>query len=271
MGLVRQQFEKAGTMERSQLLVPRKKQKTNVYPLVLPYNPKLPLVSKIIRKNIDILHSNSDYKELFPVDSLFPAFKRGKNLKEIFSPSRFSSNKPQKANLGCQIICSKRCDLCGFLVSTPSIRSIKTKEIFTINHNLNCKSKYVIYVLTDNICQKQLVGSAVDMKARLSNYKSHIKQHYINQNNKGCSAVTHWWATEAHQSVHPLPESLKDYHEALRNEMSFTLVDQLAPIRGEGKAQSITRLRALEGEWENRLQTLHPYGLNIRDENRHHQ
>ena len=109
------------------------------------------------------------------------------------------------------------------------------------------------------------------MKARLSNYKSHIKQHYINQNNKGCSAVTHWWATEAHQSVHPLPESLKDYHEALRNEMSFTLVDQLAPIRGEGKAQSITRLRALEGEWENRLQTLHPYGLNIRDENRHHQ
>ena len=88
------------------------------------------------------------------------------------------------------------------------------------------------------------MGSAVDMKPRLSNYKSHIKQHYINENNKGCSAVTHWWATEAHRSVHPLPESLKDYHEALRNEMSFTLVDQLVPIRGESKAQSLTRLKS---------------------------
>ena len=53
MELVRKQFKRAGTMERSQLLAPKKKQKANVFPLVLPYNPKLPQVSKIIRKKLE--------------------------------------------------------------------------------------------------------------------------------------------------------------------------------------------------------------------------
>ena len=104
------------------------------------------------------------------------------------------------------------------------------------------------------------------MKKRLSNYKSHIKQHY-----EGCNAVIHWWATEAHKSVHPLSHSLKEYNETLKNEISFTLVDQITHVQGESKAQTTRRLRALEGVWENKLHTLHPDGLNIRDENRHFQ
>ena len=66
--------------------------------------------------------------------------------------------------------------------------------------------------------------------------------------------------------MHPVASPVKAFYDTLRSEMSLTLVDKVNPSPGENKAATIKRLRALEGIWENKLQTLHPYGLNVRDE-----
>ena len=129
------------------------------------------------------------------------------------------------------------------------------------NSRLTCKSKNVIYVLTDKVCNKQAVGSSMGMKERLRNYKSQIKQH-----RETCNVVVHWWATDNHKSVHPVNDKM--YSEVIRGEMSITLVDQLQSIPGESLEGTKQRLRKLEGIWEKKLDTLYPHGLNIRDEGR---
>ena len=261
---VNSHFEKARELDRNQLLNPQAKTKDRKFPLVLPYNPKLPNVKKIFSKNIHILHLEPDLKNLFPLEKMFPAFKRGKNLKEILSPSRYKGGTLPELEPGCKRVCNGACDLCSFLVEAQNIRSIKTKEILKINKSLTCNSKNVIYVLTDKVCNKQCVGSALDMKKRLGNYKSHIKLHKVT-----CNVVQHWWNVDAHLSVHPVPETQEAYSSSLKAEMSFTLVDQVEPLPGEREPQTLRRLKNLEGQWEHKLQTLHPHGLNIRNEARH--
>ena len=254
-------FQRAGEIEREQLLKTKHRNRGRVYPLVVCYNPKLPLISKIIGENIHILHSNPSMAELFPRNSLFPAFKRQKNLKEILTPSRYPRNKNDSLNLGCYKSCTKRCDLCtNFLCSTKTIKSLTTKQTLKINKNITCTSKNVIYVIEDKVCNKQLVGSTDNIKLRLANYKSHIRKKVLT-----CNLVSHFYSTTNHKVVHPLSDN---FARDLKGEIEFTLVDQLEQEEWESNKHFIDRLRALEGMWENKLQTFAPYGLNVRDENK---
>jgi hypothetical protein len=44
---------------------------------------------------------------------------------------------------------------------------------YKVNHNLNCDSKCVVYLLTCKVCKKQYVGQTTDkFRFRLNNYKS---------------------------------------------------------------------------------------------------
>ena len=111
------------------------------------------------------------------------------------------------------------------------------------------------------MCKKQNVGSCENMKSRLSNYKSHLKLNKIT-----CSLVKHFWASDFHKSVHPVPSNPKDYNELLHRELEIVLIDQCLPVEGESKKLSSSKLRKLEGDWQAKLQTYEPQGLNIRGE-----
>ena len=133
-------------------------------------------------------------------------------------------------------------------------------EKLKINPNLDCKSKWVIYVLEDIVCNKQYVGSAIDMKARWCNHKSHIKSKFEN-----CNVVTHWWEEEKHNSVHPLPAKQSDFTNQIRKELKIVLVDKLQNHEKYDHEQNKNHLLKLESSWETKLHTLdRPHGLNIR-------
>ena len=51
------------------------------------FNPNLPDVARVIRKNLVIEESNPKLKELFPPNSIIASFRRSKNLKELLAPS----------------------------------------------------------------------------------------------------------------------------------------------------------------------------------------
>jgi len=114
--LVDAQFEKAFNIERSELLRKRIEPNKNVLPLVLDYNPLLPDIQKIIKKHAHLLQSSLELAEILPSKSIFPAYRRTKNLKELLAPSRFSSktigDQNQEEAKGCFKCNKKRCDLC---------------------------------------------------------------------------------------------------------------------------------------------------------------
>ena len=143
-------------------------------------------------KHRHILDASPEMKLLSPQDSMFPAFRRGQNLKNILAPSRFPRPTQAVENPGgCLVPIKSHCDLCKFLVPTNKITSFATNQTWKIKPILDCKSSFVIYCLNDLICKKQSVGSCDNMKFRLSNYKSHIKL-----NKPTCRFVKHFWETD---------------------------------------------------------------------------
>ena len=56
----------------------------------------LPNMRSQIKKHLLVLHSDSDFKNIFLENSICTEFKRNRNLKEILSPSLYAKNKNEK-------------------------------------------------------------------------------------------------------------------------------------------------------------------------------
>ena len=81
--LVDKQFDKVPSIPRAELLKKKVKPAKKVFPLVLDYNPILPDIQKVIKKHFYLLQSSPEVKEIFPSNSIFPAYRRTRNLKEM--------------------------------------------------------------------------------------------------------------------------------------------------------------------------------------------
>ena len=77
------------------------------------FNPNLLDVGNIIRKDLFILQSDPELKQLFPRGSVIPAYRRLKNLKELLAPSRFKMRRRGTNK-------SSQCDLCRNFLWNPS-------------------------------------------------------------------------------------------------------------------------------------------------------
>ena len=80
---VDKQFDKVPSIPRAELLKKKVKPAKKVFPLVLEYNPILPDIQKVIKKHFYLLQSSPEVKEIFPSNSIFPAYRRTRNLKEM--------------------------------------------------------------------------------------------------------------------------------------------------------------------------------------------
>ena len=152
--LVDKQFDKALEIPRSELLSKKVKANKKVFPLVLNYNTILPNIQSIIRKHAHLLRSSPLVAEIFPAKSVFPAYRRTKNLKEFLAPSKFqtspATNQKKTVNEGGCFKCDKnRCDLCkNFLLQASKFHSSATGRHYAIQQKLSCSSKNVIYLAT---------------------------------------------------------------------------------------------------------------------------
>ena len=72
----------------------------------------------------------------------------------------------------------KVCDACQkFLLPYKRIISVATGKSYKIRQHLSCRTDFVIYCAFCKKCNRQCVGSAIDFRRRLFNYKSHIKKN----------------------------------------------------------------------------------------------
>ena len=108
-----------------------------------------------------------------------------------------------------------------------------TKRQFKIFHTVNCKSKYVIYLLECQICKIQYVGKTeTPFNVRLNNHRSNA----------------------LHQKEDTIPTCKHFNNEGHRTAKKYRR--QLKPA---GKHHTVM---SRESFWINKLQTLKPKGLN---------
>ena len=174
--VVKNQFDKATALPRENLLVPNMRERKVLFPLAVDFNPHLPNISKIIksRSHIHLIYNSPTLAEIFPKGSIIQSYRRAKNIKELLAGRKRSNyNNHDNSVTGC-CKCNSKCDLCkNYFKGSKIFHSACTNRFYTIRHNLNCKSKDVIYVATCKKCNIQYVGSTADeFKVRFRNHES---------------------------------------------------------------------------------------------------
>ena len=174
------------------------------------YNSNLPNINYIIRKHLHLLESNTKLKKLFPKNSIIPAYRRSKNLKEILAPSKYQTGNIHTTNpleVGCYKCDKSRCDLCkNYFVESRNFCSFRTGKSYIVRPSLTCSSKNVIYLVSCKRCQLQYIGSTTtEFKVRFRNHKSSMIT-----NKKSCEVAVHF---------NSISHSLQD--------ISFQCIDQI--------------------------------------------
>ena len=124
-------FKKINNQPRSTVQQKRAKSKLKPVIFTTQYNPLGPNINSIIKKHLPIITDNPNLVEMFPKDSMFCAYKRFPNLKDLMVRADPYSTKPFKEidqNPGCSD-CIKRCDSCeNFVDHISSFECFATKK-----------------------------------------------------------------------------------------------------------------------------------------------
>ena len=83
-------------VSRSEARQLKRKVTKESFNLVTVYNPLLNILQKVIKNNLPLLYSAPDMRVVFPEDSINVAYRRGKNLKELFHHLFFLSRSLQR-------------------------------------------------------------------------------------------------------------------------------------------------------------------------------
>ncbi|XP_028410255.1 uncharacterized protein LOC114532856 [Dendronephthya gigantea] len=202
---VNQVFEEVGSMTRHEARNKKPKSRGGKCVFVTKYNPHAPNIASILAKHRDIIDTDERASAILPKDSIQVAYTRGANLKELLAPSNpYRIIGP--VGQGCIKCTARRCDCCQhFLKPGGEFVSAVTGRKFSIRKTLTCTSEHVIYLAECVACNLQGIGSTINFKPRLANYKSHIKH-----GRRTCGVVNHFI----------------DKHDNKHLKLKFMLIDQ---------------------------------------------
>ena len=149
-------------------------------------------------------------------------------------PSSLPAPGAYSDNPGCRKY-QEQCIICKqHLVETATFSSSTTQEKFTIRQDVSCTSSNIVYLLFCDMCaQSQYVGETKNtLKTRFYLHRSHISR------NQGTHVTRHFQ---------------KENH-SLAN-MKCLVIETVF-------AKDVTSRRRRERFWIEKLQTVHPRGLN---------
>ena len=204
----------------------------------MTYNRILPNVKRAMSNNWNLV--------VFQEPPIL-AFRRNRNLFDLLGCKNITDGKLQrlskKKKIGFFTKCfSKSRNLCcKQVLHMQSFKSSVTQETYNYFHDLNCKSKLLIYLMECKICGIQYIGkSETEFNIRLNNH---------------CKDGSRQNAPQADQHF-KLPNHNFNQHAR------FTLTMQLDNMKID-KNLARLRLKKREDFWIETLKTLHPYDLNV--------
>ena len=156
------QIDRAACQDRNELLRYKDRTLKAKIPCILTYNTQLPNVKESINKHWNILKINPWLETIFN-EKPSMAFRRNRNVRDIIGQKTILHDKVLREihitnRKGwcspCNNICNNLC--CNQIGNTNEFTSNITNEKFKIYHHVNCKSKFIIYLLElqNTICGK---------------------------------------------------------------------------------------------------------------------
>ena len=191
-------------------------------------------------KHQHLLHINPNLAEIFQNPPI-SAFRRIKNLREIIGTKLIENSKVKgkftnKIQGKCTPSLANNRTLCyKQIIHTATFRSNQTNRIFHFYHNLNCKSKYVIYLR-----ECTYIGKAeTEFNIRLN---SHRKDK---------------WKPDATSASHHFSGKNHNFN----TQAKFILTEQIHHVNIDTEKIK-ERLKQRENFWILTPETLTPKGLN---------
>ena len=181
--MLTEEIENVKKFQRMTLLNPKEENSKNIIPFITTYNRTLPEVKKVLSKHWGLLQINEKFKTAFESKPMI-CYRRNQNLQNLIGGNILSENKvvrksiPKKLVQGKCFPCNSRRNnlCCRQVLETNIFKSTKTNKEFKIFHNLNCKSKNVIYLLECKLHKVQYVGkSETAFNIRLNNHRKDVK------------------------------------------------------------------------------------------------
>ena len=239
--MVRSQILKARKFSRKDLLE-KDKVESNDKKLVLnlTYHPSFSHLKNILSDIHLLLAPDKEHERVFPTVPIM-GFRKGKSLKDFLVRAKVPPIEKPKG--GCSPCRGKRCQVCNFVNNTDSFQVITKDKKYFINtfQNLNCNSRYVVYLIECKTCKKPYIGSTeTPFRIRFNNYRSSQRNF-----EKGKKVIQ--------ESFH---SHFTDECHCGENDWSVTLIDQ---------AENLDDVRRKESFWQHELDTFEPRGLNERE------
>ena len=129
------------------------------------------------------MYSDPDMRAVFPEGSINVTYRRGKNLKELISPSLFPQRQLTTKSQSTVSKCGKKCDICdNFLVCRNKFTCKDTGKTYKVRGNLSCNSANVVYLISCKLCKNQYVGCA---------YKNNFKPRFRVRKDR-CGVAKHF-------------------------------------------------------------------------------
>ena len=208
------------------------------------FNPALPKISSIVKKHINILQSSANCKQVFPHPPVI-AYKRNASLRDLLVHSELPQNKPSNQQpAGIHKCNHPRCLTCPFLQEgQTNYIFFNTNETRKITDFISCNSKNLIFLIQCKKCHSQYIG---ETKRKLNERFGEHRRSILNH----------------HQLLNPTPVSPHF------NQPGHSINDvQLIPLELiRSKRDSVRKAR--EAHLISKAKTLHPLGINRRDETR---
>ena len=114
------------------------------------------------------LNSDSEVKRAFPPAPIV-SYRGARKIKDYIVRSKLHVTERKVGSYSCG---NSKCQVCTNMQVTDTFSSFVTKSAHKINHNFNCNSKCLIYLLSCKTCGKQYTGKTVDkFRSRWNNYK----------------------------------------------------------------------------------------------------
>ena len=243
---IKTQIDRVKLQPRDALLQYKEKTPLDRVPCVVTYNPRLPNIKEAINKNWDLLKINPTLETVFEKKPVM-AFKRNQNLKDLIGQKTILNNKVvrtsdiRKKKGWCSPCNSHGNNICcKHVKNTNTFRSNKTNREYKIYHRVNCRSKFVIYLMECSRCKLQYVGkSEWTLNIRINKHRNDVLK------DDAILACRHFSETQ-----HTFNEDAK-----------FTIIETL---NNQGKCL-LEKRRILEDRedfWIKTLKTLTPDGFN---------
>ncbi len=151
-----------------------RQQKKSPIPLILTFDPAFPDWTKLLASNLDLLGTDEPGQDLLREYKPMVTYRRPRSLRDILVNADVKTKKPQC--IGCST-CTKHCATCNKIMCCKEVVGQHTHYKFKIRNQLNCQSKYILYMLQCRRCGIQYVGQTSNsLNTRVIAHMADIKK-----------------------------------------------------------------------------------------------